>query len=45
MSGRNRLPILQMLELDAQYAERWTFAQDLRILLRTVPAVLRRDAV
>jgi exopolysaccharide biosynthesis polyprenyl glycosylphosphotransferase len=44
VSGRNRLPILQMLELDAQYAERWTFAQDLRILLRTIPAILRREA-
>ncbi len=44
VSGRNRLPILQMLELDAQYAERWTFAQDLRILLRTIPALLRREA-
>lgn len=45
VSGRNRLPILQMLELDAQYAERWTFTQDLRILLRTLPALLRREAV
>ncbi len=44
VSGRNRLPILQMLELDAQYAERWTILQDLRILLRTVPALLRREA-
>jgi lipopolysaccharide/colanic/teichoic acid biosynthesis glycosyltransferase len=33
-----------MLELDAQYAERWTFAQDVRILLRTIPAILRREA-
>jgi lipopolysaccharide/colanic/teichoic acid biosynthesis glycosyltransferase len=39
-SGRNRLTMRQILELDLVYVERQSFMLDLLILLRTVPAVL-----
>jgi lipopolysaccharide/colanic/teichoic acid biosynthesis glycosyltransferase len=32
-----------MLRLDAQYAETWSLMTDLKILVRTIPAVLRDD--
>lgn len=41
VSGRSRLSMPQAFELDAQYAERVTAAEDLRILLKTVVVVLR----
>lgn len=33
----------EMLELDVRYVDRWSLAENLRILLRTVPTVLRSD--
>lgn len=45
ISGRNRLTMLQALDLDVQYAEHATLRMDLRILLRTVPVVLGRQGV
>ena len=39
-SGRNRLTMQQMLALDLVYVEQQSFLLDLKILLRTVPAVL-----
>ena len=42
--GRNRLTMLQGLELDVAYVEHRGFLVDLRILFRTVPAVLGRGA-
>ena len=44
VSGRNRLTMLEGLELDVAYVEQRGFLVDLRILLRTVPAVLGRGA-
>ncbi len=44
VSGRNRLTMLQGLKLDVAYVEQRTFGVDLRILIRTVPAVLGRGA-
>jgi lipopolysaccharide/colanic/teichoic acid biosynthesis glycosyltransferase len=44
VSGRNRLTMLQGLELDVEYVEQRSFVVDLRILVRTVPAVLDRGA-
>jgi lipopolysaccharide/colanic/teichoic acid biosynthesis glycosyltransferase len=44
VSGRNRLTMLQGLELDVEYVERRSFVVDLLILARTVPAVLGRGA-
>ena len=40
VSGRNRLTMQQMLALDLVYVEQQSFLLDLKILWRTVPAVL-----
>lgn len=40
VSGRSRLTMRQGLELDVEYVGRQSFAFDLMILLKTVPAVL-----
>jgi lipopolysaccharide/colanic/teichoic acid biosynthesis glycosyltransferase len=41
VSGRNKLGVYEMLELDVKYVECRSIWMDLRILLLTVPAVLR----
>jgi lipopolysaccharide/colanic/teichoic acid biosynthesis glycosyltransferase len=41
--GRSRLSTLDMLRLDVEYADTWSLRQDLSILLRTLPVVLRGD--
>jgi lipopolysaccharide/colanic/teichoic acid biosynthesis glycosyltransferase len=41
VSGRSTMGTLEMLELDLAYVRGWSFWSDLRILLRTVPALLR----
>ncbi len=40
VSGRNRIPFERWVELDLDYIERWSLWLDLKILARTVPAVL-----
>lgn len=40
VSGRSRLPYRRMLELDVEYARRWSVWLDLRILARTMGVVL-----
>jgi lipopolysaccharide/colanic/teichoic acid biosynthesis glycosyltransferase len=40
VSGRSALTMRQALELDVEYARRQSFALDLTILLKTLPAVL-----
>ena len=40
VSGRSELSVLEMLDLDVQYADRWSMWRDLWILLRTIPSVL-----
>jgi lipopolysaccharide/colanic/teichoic acid biosynthesis glycosyltransferase len=40
ISGRSNLPFSKWLELDLYYISHWSLALDLRILLRTIPAVL-----
>jgi lipopolysaccharide/colanic/teichoic acid biosynthesis glycosyltransferase len=40
VSGRNRLTMQQMLALDLVYVEQQSFLLDLKILWRTLPAVL-----
>lgn len=44
VSGRSRLTMREALELDVEYATRHSFALDLAIIVRTVPAVLRGGA-
>ena len=41
ISGRSDLPFHKWLELDLEYIERWSFGLDLKILLKTLPAVVR----
>jgi len=40
VSGRNALSFDEMVRLDLAYVETWTLEQDVRIVLKTVPAVL-----
>jgi len=42
VSGRSELDFDDLVRLDFLYLERWSIALDLVILLRTVPAVIRR---
>ena len=44
VSGRSRLTMPQALELDVEYVRRQSLWLDLTILVRTVPAQLRRGA-
>ena len=41
ISGRSNLSFSKWLELDLWYIEHWSLLVDLKILLRTIPAVLR----
>lgn len=43
VSGRNRLTMVEMLDLDVDYVENWSFWRDLGILGRTPSAILRGD--
>jgi lipopolysaccharide/colanic/teichoic acid biosynthesis glycosyltransferase len=43
VSGRSRLSTLDMLRLDTEYRDHQSLALDLRILLRTLPAIIRGD--
>jgi len=41
VNGRNSIPFEQWMELDLQYIDKWSIWLDLKILVRTVPAVWR----
>jgi len=40
ISGRSNLPFEKWLEFDLEYIEHWTFWFDVKILIKTIPAVL-----
>ncbi len=40
VSGRNRVGFDQWVKLDVEYIDSWSIAKDVRILLKTIPAVL-----
>ena len=40
VSGRNNIKFDEWMKLDLMYIDNWSFAQDLRILFKTIPAVL-----
>jgi exopolysaccharide biosynthesis polyprenyl glycosylphosphotransferase len=40
VSGRSQLPFSKWLELDLYYIDHWSLALDIKILLKTIPAVL-----
>ena len=44
VSGRNRLSFEEMVRLDLYYIENWSLWLDLKIILRTIPVMLRGDA-
>ncbi|HLL76390.1 MAG TPA: sugar transferase [Pyrinomonadaceae bacterium] len=44
VSGRNRLSFEEMVRLDLFYIENWSLLLDLKIILRTIPVILRGDA-
>jgi exopolysaccharide biosynthesis polyprenyl glycosylphosphotransferase len=41
VNGRSSIPFRQWMELDMQYIEQWSLWLDLKILARTIPAVLK----
>ena len=43
VSGRNRLAFDEMVRLDLFYIENWSLLLDLKIILRTLPVMLRGD--
>ena len=43
VSGRSDLSFDEMVKLDLYYAENWSLTVDMMIILRTIPAVLRRE--
>lgn len=45
VSGRNRLSFDEMVRLDVQYLNNWSLGTDLRILMRTLPVLLRGEGV
>lgn len=45
VSGRNELSFDEMVRLDVQYLEDWSLLGDLKILARTLPAMIRGSGV
>lgn len=43
--GRSEIPFEEMVKLDYMYVTDWSLIGDLKLILRTVPAVVRADAV
>ena len=43
VSGRNRLSFEEMVQIDMYYIENWSLWLDLKIILLTLPAMLRGD--
>ncbi len=43
--GRTKIPFEEMVKLDYLYATNWSLWGDVRLLIRTLPAVLRRQGV
>jgi lipopolysaccharide/colanic/teichoic acid biosynthesis glycosyltransferase len=43
VSGRSDLSFDEMVKLDLYYAENWSLAFDMVIILKTVPAVARSE--
>ena len=41
VSGRNRLSFEEMVRMDLYYIENWSLLLDLKIILRTLPVMLR----
>jgi len=44
ISGRNKLSFEEMVKLDIYCIENWSLWLDIRILIETIPAVLKGEA-
>lgn len=44
VSGRSELPFEKRVELELYYAQNWSFWLDLKILLKTIPALFKKGA-
>ena len=42
VSGRADIPYQQMIAMDLYYLENWSLGLDLKIILKTLPAILSR---
>jgi lipopolysaccharide/colanic/teichoic acid biosynthesis glycosyltransferase len=45
VSGRNQVSFDEMVKLDVQYLEDWSLTTDIRILVRTIPVLLRGEGL
>jgi exopolysaccharide biosynthesis polyprenyl glycosylphosphotransferase len=45
VSGRNNIGFEQWMKLDLEYIDNWSLLQDFKIILKTIPAVLRGTGV
>jgi exopolysaccharide biosynthesis polyprenyl glycosylphosphotransferase len=45
VSGRNRLSFDEMVQLDVRYLEDWSLSGDFKILMQTLPALLRGQGI
>ena len=43
VNGRSNIPFERWMELDMEYIDQWSFWLDLRILVKTIPAVFKRS--
>jgi len=43
--GSAKIPLHEMVKIDYLYVANWSFWSDVKILLRTVPYMLRRDGM
>jgi lipopolysaccharide/colanic/teichoic acid biosynthesis glycosyltransferase len=43
VSGRSDVDFLRWVDMDLEYIRTWTLRLDLRLLIRTIPAVIRGD--
>jgi lipopolysaccharide/colanic/teichoic acid biosynthesis glycosyltransferase len=41
INGRNRIDFSEWVDLDLEYIDRWSLALDMKIIMKTIPAVLR----
>lgn len=45
VAGRNSIPFEQWMELDLEYIDHWSFWLDIKIMLKTIPSVVRGTGV
>jgi len=43
VSGKNRIPFEEMVKLDIHYLKNWSLWLDIKIILRTMPVMLKGE--